>query len=137
MAQIIHEVTYDAPISRVWDALTDSEQLAAWLMPNDFSPEVGHTFTFRTKPAPGFDGIVHCEVKEVIAPTRLVYSWAAGNLDTVVTWELEERPGGQTRLRLTHDGFRFFKDLFIRTMLTAGWTKKLLPESLRSVVERS
>jgi len=36
--------------------------MADWLMPNDFQPRLGHKFQFRTKPAPGFDGIVNCEV---------------------------------------------------------------------------
>jgi uncharacterized protein YndB with AHSA1/START domain len=41
------------PPARVWRALTDPDLLARWLMPNDFRPEVGHTFTFRTDPRPG------------------------------------------------------------------------------------
>jgi uncharacterized protein YndB with AHSA1/START domain len=57
-ADIDATVVYPHPIDQVWAALTSSAALAAWLMPNDFQPEVGHTFTFTTKPAPGFDGIV-------------------------------------------------------------------------------
>ena len=48
---------YPYPPERVWAALTSSEALAAWLMPNDFVPEVGHGFTLRTKPAPSFHGL--------------------------------------------------------------------------------
>ncbi len=40
------------PAPRVWAALTSSEALAAWLMPNDFQPVVGHRFAFRTKRLP-------------------------------------------------------------------------------------
>jgi uncharacterized protein YndB with AHSA1/START domain len=45
----------------VWRALTDSDLLARWLMPNDFRPVPGHRFSFRTTPRPGqgFDGVVH------------------------------------------------------------------------------
>ena len=45
------------PPEKVWRALTDPQLLAAWLMPNDFEPRVGHRFTFRTDPVPahGFD----------------------------------------------------------------------------------
>jgi uncharacterized protein YndB with AHSA1/START domain len=57
-ADIDATVVYPHPIDQVWAALTSSAALAAWLMPNDFQPEVGRTFTFTTKPAPGFDGIV-------------------------------------------------------------------------------
>ena len=56
-ADIDASVVYPHPVDRVWAALTSSEALAAWLMPNDFQPVVGHRFTFRTKPAAGFDGI--------------------------------------------------------------------------------
>ncbi len=38
------------------------------VMPNNFEPHVGHEFQFRTKPAPGFDGIVNCVVLEVEPP---------------------------------------------------------------------
>jgi catechol 2,3-dioxygenase-like lactoylglutathione lyase family enzyme len=44
-------VVYPHPADRVWAALTSSEALAAWFMPNDFEPAVGHRFTFQAKPA--------------------------------------------------------------------------------------
>jgi uncharacterized protein YndB with AHSA1/START domain len=59
MSELRLEATYPHPPERVWQAITDPRALEAWLMPNDFRPVVGHTFTFRTDPAPGFDGIVH------------------------------------------------------------------------------
>jgi Activator of Hsp90 ATPase homolog 1-like protein len=46
-ADIDITVTYRHPIDRVWAALTSSEALAAWLMPNDFQPVPGHRFTFH------------------------------------------------------------------------------------------
>ena len=69
-ADIDASVVYPHPVDRVWEALTSSEALAAWLMPNDFKPAVGHRFTFRTKPAPGFDGVVRCEVLELDPPAQ-------------------------------------------------------------------
>src|SRR6185437_4413393 len=83
-ADIDATVEYPYPPERVWAALTSSEALAAWLMPNDFVAEVGHDFTLRTKPAPGFDGIVRCRVLELDPPARMVWSWAGGNIDTTV-----------------------------------------------------
>ena len=32
--------------------------LAAWLMENDIRPVVGHRFTFRAQPTPGWNGVV-------------------------------------------------------------------------------
>jgi uncharacterized protein YndB with AHSA1/START domain len=92
------------PPARVWRALTDPDLLARWLMPNDFSPAVGHAFTFRTDPQPGFDGIVHCEVLALEPERRLSISWRGGPLDTTVTWTLVPEGRG-TRLFLVHDGF--------------------------------
>ena len=57
---------YDAPVEAVWAALTDKAALSEWLMPCNFEPILGFEFEFRTKPSPGFDGIVSCKVLEII-----------------------------------------------------------------------
>jgi uncharacterized protein YndB with AHSA1/START domain len=49
-ADIDVTMTYPYPADRVWAALTSSEALSAWFMPNDFKPAVGHRFTFRARP---------------------------------------------------------------------------------------
>src|SRR4051794_9719924 len=74
------------PPARVWHALTDPDQLARWLMPNDFRPVVGHRFTFRAQPRPGqeFDGTVHCEVLDLEPERLLRIAWRGGRLDTTV-----------------------------------------------------
>jgi uncharacterized protein YndB with AHSA1/START domain len=103
-------VEYDLPHApeKVWRALTEPKLLAAWLMENDIRPEVGHRFTFRAQPMPGWDGTVECEILEADAPHRLRYSWRGGGeahrIDTVVTWTLASTPKG-TRLTLEHSGF--------------------------------
>ncbi|MCA3572453.1 MAG: SRPBCC domain-containing protein [Aestuariivirga sp.] len=116
------------PRDSVWNALTDSAQLAAWLMPNDFRPEIGHRFTFRTKPAPGFDGTIHCEVLELSPPERLVISWRGGPLDTRVSFDLAETAEG-TRLTLRHTGFGGLSNIIPRLVLGFGW-KGLLEKKL-------
>jgi hypothetical protein len=49
-------VDYDLPVTleRVWMALADPKLLERWLMPNSVQAEVGHQFTFRTQPVPGW-----------------------------------------------------------------------------------
>lgn len=113
------ERVYPHPRELVWRALTDPELLARWLMPNDFEPRVAHRFTFRTAPGPGFDGVVHCEVLELVEPERLAFSWKGGPLDTVVTFRLEEREGG-TLLRMEHAGFRGVKSWLVGRLLALG-----------------
>ncbi len=119
MASIRIDRVYPHPPAKLWRALTERELLARWLMPNDFAPRIGHRFTFRTDPAPGFDGIVHCEVLELDAERRMVWSWRGGPLDTKVTFELEPVPGG-TRLRMTHTGFAGLRARIVRMILAIG-----------------
>jgi uncharacterized protein YndB with AHSA1/START domain len=70
------------PPELVWKTLTTGELIRRWLMPNDFEPAVGRRFTFQTKPIGGWDGVVHCEVLELIPNEKLVYSWKGGSETT-------------------------------------------------------
>ncbi|PGH41084.1 ATPase [Micromonospora sp. WMMA1996] len=116
------------PPAKVWRALTDSDLLERWLMPNDFRPALGHHFTFRTVARPGqrFDGVVHCEVLELDEPRRLRWAWRGGSLDTVVTWTLVPEGRG-TRLFLEHAGFDPDDPLQRRTftLLDGGWRTRV------------
>jgi uncharacterized protein YndB with AHSA1/START domain len=123
---------YPHPIERVWRAVTDSDAIAAWLMPNDFQPVVGRRFQFRTKPQGGWNGIVDCEVLKVEPPRELAYSWKGDALDTVLTIQLEPTTAG-TRLRLAHTGFSGFKAVLISLMMGSGWggiTQRRIPAVL-------
>ena len=128
------EATYPHPPERVWRALTERAALAAWLMENDFEPRLGHRFTFRTRPAPGFDGVVHCEVTELEPPRRLAYTWKGGKIDTTVSFALEAVEGG-TRLVLEHRGFAGAGGMMVSYILGNGW-KKMVEKKLPEVVAR-
>lgn len=135
-AEIDATVVYPHPVGRVWAALTAREALAAWLMPNDFSPEVGRAFTFTTRPTPGSDGIVRCEVLELDPPFRMVWSWAGGlGLQTTVTFTLAVTGDGdrQTRLRMHQVGFHGLAGQLTRRILGSGYPRilgQLLPAYL-------
>lgn len=126
---VVEEVLPQAP-EKVWRALTTSELIGRWLMPNDFVPVIGKRFTFQTKPMGDWDGVVHCEVLEVVPLRRLVYSWKGGSavntgkygslLDSVVTWTLEPAGSG-TRLRLVHAGFRSPDNDSAYDAMSSGW----------------
>lgn len=113
------ERVYPHPRDRVWRALVDRDLLAQWLMPNDFAPRVGHRFTFRTDPGPGFDGIVHCEVLELVEQQRLVLSWAAGPIDTRISFTVSDAAGG-TRLLVEQSGFTGVRAWIVARMLAIG-----------------
>jgi uncharacterized protein YndB with AHSA1/START domain len=93
-------------------------------MSNDFRPELGHRFTFRTDPAPGFDGVVHCEVLAIETERYLEIRWRGGPLDTVVRFTLEPEGAG-TRLTLEHAGFKGLRGRIISRILKSGWGKML------------
>jgi uncharacterized protein YndB with AHSA1/START domain len=128
---VVEEVFPHAP-EMIWTTLTTGELIGRWLMkPTGFEPVQGVRFTFRTTPAGAWDGVIHCEVLEVMRNERLVYSWQGGHdgnaqygsrLDTIVTWTLARVEGG-TRLRLVHSGFVMPKNDAAFRNMRAGWKK--------------
>lgn len=136
---IVHEVIYPYPIWTVWRAITTAEALAEWLMPNDFVAQVGHRFTFRTKPQYTWNGIVECQVVELHAPHKLAYTWHGGPQlpNTLVTFTLEALEG-QTKLRLEHSGFAAggAAGLTVRDLLDSGWGSQVLRKSLPALLAR-
>ena len=135
--EIAFERTYPHPIRKVWRALTDPALVSRWLMPTTLEARVGHTFTFSTKPYPGFDGTVRCRVLGVEEPTLLSYSWSGGGLeDTVVTFRLEALNVEETVLRFEHAGFDgLLNRLIARNVLAAGWRGKLLDQRLPQLLD--
>lgn len=127
---IRHEFTFSQPPEVVWEYLTNPEWLALWLMPNDFKPQVGHQFQFKTKPKLKlrFDGTVYCEVLEIIPYKKLVYSWKGGlskenpSLDSIVIWTLMPTNNG-TVLQLEHKGFDGLKNYLSYFIMNMGWLK--------------
>jgi uncharacterized protein YndB with AHSA1/START domain len=128
---VVDEVFPHAP-EMLWKVLTDGELIARWIMvPTGFAAVEGTRFTFQTTPGGAWDGVIHCEVLEVVANERLRYAWKGGHeanvgygapLDTIVTWTLSRVADG-TRLRLVHSGFVSpMNDPAFKTM-SGGWVK--------------
>ncbi|MGA8552467.1 MAG: SRPBCC domain-containing protein [Stellaceae bacterium] len=129
---VVDEVFPHTP-ETIWRTLTTGELIARWLMmpTTAFEPVEGKHFTFQTAPAGAWDGVVHCQVLEVMPNERLVYAWKGGHdgnvgygsrLDTVVTWTLSRVENG-TRLRLVHSGFVLPKNDTAFKNMSEGWTK--------------
>jgi uncharacterized protein YndB with AHSA1/START domain len=126
---IVEAVLPHAP-EAIWKTLTTGALIAQWLMPNDFEPVIGKRFTFKTKPMGGWDGVVQCEVLEIVPNRKLVYSWKGGSddsrtiakLDSIVTWTLTPADGG-TRLKLVHSGFRSPRNDFAFEAMSPRWSR--------------
>ncbi len=118
---------------RVWRALTDPEALPRWLMENDFEPRVGHRFQFKADPAPGFDGIVDCEVLAVEPPRFLSYTWTGGPIDTVLSFTLEPVLEG-TRMEVKQTGFDGLKAVMVSFFMQRG-IKPIYDQKLPAVLD--
>jgi uncharacterized protein YndB with AHSA1/START domain len=126
--EIRHRWFFPHPPEMVWDYLTKSGLLAQWLMENDFKAIRGHKFQFNAKPKVkiGFDGVIFCEVLEIVPSKRLSYSWKGGpgkgriTLDSVVTWTLYPQNQG-TELLLEHTGFKGMKNFIPYLIMNRGW----------------
>jgi uncharacterized protein YndB with AHSA1/START domain len=116
--RVVHEARYPHPPERVWQALTDPAELAAWLMPNDFSPRAGARFRLDARPA--HPAPFECEVLEIDPPRRLRTRWIVGGQPTTVTFELRA-DGADTVLRVEHDGLASEE----RPNFDGGWGTKL------------
>ena len=102
---LVVERVFDAPVERVWQALTNKEELKHWSFDiPDFEPEEGYEFTFNGQNQNGVK-THYCRITEVVEQQRLAYSWRYPGIKGVswVTWELFPE-GRKTRLRLTHAG---------------------------------
>ena len=93
------------PVGKVWRALTQGSLIKEWLMDNDFQPEVGHKFKFRSTPMPNWNGVIDSQVLVVEPDKKLSYSWNSMGLESVVVWTLVETSGG-TLVRMEQSGFR-------------------------------
>ena len=109
------------PQEKIWRALTQSALVEDWLMKNDFQPVVGHRFNFRSTPAPGWDGVIACEVLVVEPKSRLSYSWGTMGMVSLVAWTLTPTKDG-THVRMEQTGFRSEQDAAYKGA-TYGWTK--------------
>ena len=128
---VVDEVLPHAP-ETIWKTLTTGELIDRWLMKSTrFEPVEGTRFTLQTTPAGAWDGVIHCEVLELMRNERLSYSWRGGHdgnaqygsrLDTVVTWTLVKVDRG-TRLRVVHSGFVLPTNATAFRNLSEGWKK--------------
>ena len=136
---VIVERTFDAPVARVWKALTDVDQMSVWYFDlKEFKLQIGFEFEFVVE----HEGNTYhhlCKVTEVIPEKKIAYTWRyKGEVgDSLVTFELFGE-GDRTRLKLTHSGIETFPKTtaYARKNFEAGWTE-IIGSELKRFVENT
>ncbi|MGF3104874.1 SRPBCC family protein [Rossellomorea sp. DUT-2] len=135
LEDIKQTVLFNAPIQKVWAAVSTSDGISSWFMPNDFEPEVGHEFHIQSPFGPS-----PCKVLELDPPHKLSFSW---DIDGWVVSFLLKEVGDQTEFTLIHGGWKHDdavvskaheKSSVIRDRMSNGWVG-IVGEKLRKVVE--
>ena len=132
------ERTFNAPVARVWKALTDVDEMRQWYFDlKEFKAEVGFEFEFIVE----HEGMKYhhlCKVTAVIPPKKIAYNWRYKGEpgESLVTIELSA-DGDKTKLRLTHEGLETFPKTpaYARKNFEAGWTE-IIGSELKRFVEK-
>jgi uncharacterized protein YndB with AHSA1/START domain len=124
-SEIKKNIIVDAPPRVVFRALTDEKDLVQW-MPQEakIDARVGGDYEFKYHWAQkGLDAVATGRILELIPDKRLSYTFVstrsgtgASQTDSVVTWILDELPGGKTSVTVVHSGIRT-----VQGDADAGW----------------
>ncbi len=135
LPDIKQTATFNAPIQKVWDAVSTSEGMSAWFMPNDFKAKEGHEFHIQSPFGPS-----PCKVLVIDEPHKLSFAWDTDGW--VVKFLLEEK-GDQTGFTLIHSGWKEEDAIVgkanqkaqdVRDRMNGGWGG-IVNERLKKVVE--
>lgn len=130
------EQVYDAPIKKVWQAITRKDSMKEWYFPQlkKFEPIKGFEFEFTNDGSPYQK---KWRVTKVIDEKLLAHSWTYIGYPgySEVTFEVIEE-GDKTLLRLTHTGLSSFPrdPHFARHRFEDGWNW-ILGNKLKNFLE--
>ena len=135
---LIKEFNYNAPVEKVWRALTDKDELKKWYFPQlqKFEPVVGFKFQFDDDSAEYQKQWI---VTKFEAGKILAHSWAYKGFlgKSEVTFELFPEQN-KTKLKVTQTGLDSFPSHphFSRQRFELGW-ENLLGKNLKALLEKS
>jgi uncharacterized protein YndB with AHSA1/START domain len=139
---IVIRQTYNAPVEKVWQAITNKDQMKQWYFPSleTFKPEPGFKTEFNVHHE-GKDFLHIWKVTEVIPLKKISIEWKYGGYpgNSLVTFELSAE-GDKTTLTLTHERLEtFLPDInpeLDQKNFVQGWTG-FISSSLKKFVEKS
>lgn len=136
------ERTYNAPVEKVWKALTDKNEMKKWYFDlKEFKPEPGFEFQFYGEGKTGENFLHLCKITDVVKNKKLRYSWRYDGYEGIsfVSFELFDE-GKKTKLKLTHEGLETFPKTknndFAKENFAEGWTY-LTGISLKGYLEKN
>ena len=118
--RLVKVVEFEAPVARVWQALTNHDEFGAWFRVKLEGPFVPGQITSGRMTYPGHEGLLWRALVERMEPERFFsFSWYPFEEDpgddfsagpsTLVSFQLEPSAGG-TRLTITESGFDSLDD---------------------------
>jgi len=133
---VVSEIEIAAPAERVFQALTNSDQLIRWFTNEDcpakfwkMDARPGGSYSYASEGGNiSVNGIsefkCHGEILEYDPPRLLVYTWISNwhldqQLETTVRWELAPTGSG-THVKVTHSGLA--TEEVARKDYSGGWT---------------
>ena len=136
---VVIERTFNAPIAKVWRAITDVDQMRAWYFDlKEFKPEVGFEFEFSVE----HEGMTYhhlCRVTEVVPQKKIAYTWRYKGEpgDSLVTFGLFDEDDN-TGVKLSHTGIETFPKTpaYARKNFESGWSA-IIGTELKQFVEQS
>jgi len=142
LPDIVESIDVEAPIEKVWRALSNPDSVSQWFGCLQFEAKIGHVFYMQPDEAKrdtgDIDGATHCEVLALEPNDRLEFSWyMPGMPKTIVTLKLAAANDQQTTVHLTHVGWDQFPRAEVEEFwrkLKGGWQSFVLP-NLKSFAE--
>ncbi|TYQ00488.1 uncharacterized protein YndB with AHSA1/START domain [Tenacibaculum adriaticum] len=128
MNPIIVKRIINQPIGKVWNAITDLDQMVQWFFENipDFKAEVGFVTEFKVK-SKTRDFLHLWKIVEVIPNQKIKYDWRYPDYyggSSFVTFELISEGNNKTELIITAKGIENFPQEipeFSRESCRGGW----------------
>jgi uncharacterized protein YndB with AHSA1/START domain len=134
---LIKEFSYNAPIKKVWETLTDKNKMKEWYFPQlqNFEPVVGYKFQFDDSDSEYQKEWV---VTKVAEGKTFAHTWTykgyPGSSEVIFDLFAD---GNKTTLRVTQTGLESFPNHshFKRERFESGWDH-LLGQNLRRLLEK-
>jgi uncharacterized protein YndB with AHSA1/START domain len=138
---LVLERVFNAPVEKVWRAITDINQMRQWYFPQleNFKAEENFETQFNIHHE-GKDYLHVWKVKEVIPMEKISVEWKYGGYpgSSLVSFELF--PGGdKTKFILTHEGIETFLPQIYpelsKNNFSEGWTA-FMDKELKAFLEK-